>query len=202
MDGEKMVSESKKIILAKWFFRNPDRFTEEANMLGISKSDISGYIENERKRIDSITGKTEPKGYTYYMGGKPYWSPNPRPNIWILVDGDNVSNEDWEQINFLGKWRLQFLTIHIYACQEERINKFEDKLSHVQFVYVEEGEQAVDKEIKSDIDRNVERYNHIVIVSKDKGYDKDIPKLDHGNSITRCEDISELKAKLGACICK
>lgn len=77
-----MLSESKKILLAKLKFRDIERYEEKLNFFGVSESEILDYIQRENTRIesmkkDNVKNRVMP-GYVYYMGGSPYWSSEPK----------------------------------------------------------------------------------------------------------------------------
>lgn len=194
------LSESKKIKLAKFKFRYPERYQKELDLIGVTENELEKYIQNEKKRINSIaktTNESIKQGHVYYMGGRPYWSDEPeKPRVvpinssnnsskkvakdekkksLILIDGDNHPYEAIKGIeNYLGKADVR---VRVYATDEHLLNKMKEELDekgikHVRTVLVEQGNQAVDNRIKFVLEQEAKSHTHskISIISHDQGY--------------------------------
>jgi len=75
------LTDSQKTLLAKLKYRDPVRYKEKLDVLGVQESEIWASIMLERKRRREVSEvKQKPavaNGFVYYMGGSPYWSPTP-----------------------------------------------------------------------------------------------------------------------------
>lgn len=190
-----VLSESKKILLAKLKFRDPERYKKKLNLFGVSENELVDYVQRENTRIKSITKKDNTKsGHEYYMGGSPYWSYEPATpravsnnslkkaakvgkKIIIMIDGDNHPYEAIEGIEEVsGK-----ADVTIFATDNNLLKKIELKLGkkgikQVRTVLVKKGAQAVDNRIKTELGKEAKSHDHskIAIVSHDQGYRKKI----------------------------
>ncbi len=198
-----MLSESKKILLAKLKFRDIERYERKLNFWGVSESEILDYIQRENTRIESIKKDYVKKdrfmtGYVYYMGGSPYWSSEPKDGKKIIerierdnnrikvkdsgktiiaIDGDNHWTEAVEGIERVSDKE----DIIIYAADENVLKKIKGKKGvgdKVKTVSVKRGNQAVDNRIKTELGKVAKEhsYSKIIIISHDQGYNDIIKK--------------------------
>lgn len=195
------LSDSQKTLLAKLKYRDPERYKSKLDAIGLQEKDIQEYIEceNDRKKsIDSIKTSVSPEhkasdnnGYTYYRGGKAYWSPTPK--IYIMIDGDNNAFRNMEGYDDASK--NPDVKIQIFVANEGLSEKYRIRYK-INPILVKPGWQAVDTRINKEVKKMVtsKAYNKFYIISKDQGYNTTIDILQnkyHLNQedITLCEDI-------------
>ena len=193
------LSETQKTLLAILKNRDPERYRSKLEQYGVQESEIIEYIYKEQERIKSlskidppISKKTE--GYEYYMGGKPYWSWEPRPekkistnqsistsaikkkdkpkpskgrSVLIIIDGDNHVYEALDGIDTV----RNKADIQVFLTNDNLNEKLKSDYG-INAQVVESGPQAVDNRIKAIAGDQAKKhtYNRIVIVSHDKGY--------------------------------
>lgn len=186
------ITETQKIILAKLKYRDPDEYKSRLERYGMQESDILMYIRKEKDRREAINGYDptmvpKSKGYTYMMGGKPYWSPVPvypkinvrvktgkeeiihKESILVIVDGDN---NIYKALNGIEKVRAR-ISIQVFITDINLKSKLNTKYGLCSEVeVVESGPQAVDNRIKTIAGDQAKKhkYDKIVIVSHDQGY--------------------------------
>ena len=186
------ITETQKIILAKLKYRDPDEYKSRLERYGMQESDILMYIRKEKDRREGINGydpTTVPKskGYTYMMGGRPYWSPVPvypkinvrvktgkeeiihKESILVIVDGDNII---YKALDGIEKVRDR-ISIQVFITDINLKSKLNTKYGLFSEVeVVESGPQAVDNRIKTLVGDQAKKhkYDKIVIVSHDQGY--------------------------------
>ena len=188
-----ILSESKKILLAKLKFRDTRKYKEKLSLFEISESELVDYIQKEEARIKSIEPiKVAPKkdntmsGYVYYMGNSPYWSyevpllkvssnnsarnnTKARKKILIMVDGDNhpyTALKGWENV-------LYKADVTIYVANEYLQKRIDEKVrGQIPTTLVKNGPQAVDNRIKTELGKEAKKhaYSKLVIVSHGQGY--------------------------------
>ena len=198
------LSESQKILLAKLRLRNPERYREKLEALGAQESDITEYYVKELERDAELKKINRPvnkkketlSGYTYYMGGSPYWSPTPRPisksnynntygfynlnytyqsdrdhskRTFVLVDGDN--NPFHNMVGYEKVKNSFDIDVVVYVANESLADEYRRKYD-VKTICIPSGNQAVDNQIKTVAGNKLKggNYDRIIIISCDQGY--------------------------------
>lgn len=212
-----IISEAQKILLAKLKFRDPMRYNEKRNILGVSESELVDYIQRENLRIKSVT-KFMPKkdnpvtGHANNSGvfllhisqlaAHRKVTKNSIKNMKtiILLDGDNHPYEAIEGIDKMSRKA----DIFIFATNETVLKKIRQKSSEkgnkqVQTIPVKRGDQAVDNRIKARAGTEARNhsYSKTVIVSHDQGYRKNIKEWKRkwkwsNDGIILCKQIKDV----------
>ncbi len=205
------ISDSKKTLMAKLFFLDPDRYEKMIVQSNISLDEIWPYIEREQNRRQSLQDvrlrakqifpsrslSPEPQRNNTSAKTNPSPRTGSRHKICILVDGDNHPFDN--MIGFEKVRNRSDVSITIFVADDGLKRKYENRYgSYVEIQMVPAGDQAVDNRIKS-IAGNKARsreFKRIAIVSRDKGYGERIQhwKLEYelgDNKIKLCHNVEK-----------
>ncbi len=193
------ITESQKVLLAKLFFRNSDRYHEKLAVLGVQGTEISDYIDRERQKQKELAAinlapfrtyrvkKSNPSTKSHIknssvkpssdlpkLGAKstPRKQPevsNTNDKVYILVDGDNYPYQNMRGYEKI-KNKPEY-EVTIYVANDSMARRYGSKFrAHVQIVPA--GCQAVDNRIKSIVGSIVKErtFKKIIIISHDRDY--------------------------------
>ena len=188
-----ILSESKKILLAKLKFRDTEKYKEKLSLLEISESELKDYIQKEdarRKSIESIKTFAQKDNslqkYTHRTESSPYRNYQPptskaisnrslgkvikdRKKAYIMVDGDNHPYEAIVGIeNIIGE-----AIVNIFAADKNLLDKISKSIKEklgsksrkqVHTFLVKKGAQAVDNKIYANLEKEAKRHVYSKIV--------------------------------------
>ncbi len=214
------LTESRKKLLAKLYFKDSAKYKEKLNEFVVQESEISDYIDREIHRkediaeVDKKTVGNNSKdkndssigqSFVYRIGGKPYQgtiqeaskNSTNQIEVCILVDGDNNPFQNLGGVqNIVGDSQYD---VRIYVSREELVSKYKSEVPF-SVVFVSPGNQAVDNRINSEVKKIVKekKYKKIAIISQDNGYLTTIKKLKNryhlkDDDIILCDTIGAAK---------
>lgn len=208
-----MVFSSRKTLLAKLKYNNPQKYEEYLKKWNIAEKDLYLEIEREADRLRALAKirrliptkesiHSIPNEYKKSIidankarGRKKQTESNhgKRKCSLILVDGDNISNAELIQLNY-----AKNSNVKLFLSKEEQIENIKEQVSN-DIIKVTPGDQAVDNRIKSELGQLVKNniYESICIVSHDRGYDELLQQYrsSYGmkkKKLQRVEDIGKL----------
>ena len=208
-----MVFSSRKTLLAKLKYNNPQKYEEYLKKWNIAEKDLYLEIEREADRLRALAKirrliptkesiHSIPNEYKKSIidankarGRKKQTESNhgKRKCSLILVDGDNISNAELIQLNY-----AKNSNVKLFLSKEEQIENIKEQVSN-DIIKVTPGDQAVDNRIKSELGQMVKNniYESICIVSHDRGYDELLQQYrsSYGmkkKKLQRVEDIGKL----------